>query len=67
MGVEPPQPFIAAPIMASSNTNAANAGLATQARASVCWKRRSHSSASSIGRTQRIGKKALEESASRWP
>jgi hypothetical protein len=42
--------------MASNNTDAANAGLATQALAPVCWKRRSHSSAR-IGRTQSIGKR----------
>jgi hypothetical protein len=53
----PPQPLIAAPIIASNNTDAANAGLAAQARASVRLRRRSHRNISSVGRTQRIGKR----------
>lgn len=59
MVVEPPlpQPLIAAPSIASNNTSSAKAGLATQARVSVCLQRRSHSNTSSTGRTQRIGKR----------
>jgi hypothetical protein len=56
VGPPPPQPLIAAPTRASNNTDAANAGLATQARASVCFERRSHKNISSIG-SQRIGKR----------
>lgn len=56
--VEPlPHPPAAAPTMASNNTGTANAGLAAQARASVCLHRRSHSKISSICRTPKIGKR----------
>jgi len=56
--VPPPlQPLIAAPNIASNNIDAANAGLAAQARASVRLRHRSHRNISSVGRTQRIGKR----------
>jgi len=51
------QPLIAAPNIASNDIDAANAGLAAQALASVRLQRRSHRNISSIGRTQRIGKR----------
>ena len=60
MVVPPPlHPVITAIAMASSNTGAANAGLAAQARASDCLQRRTHSNTSSIGTTHGIGKRFL--------
>lgn len=55
-GLPPPQPLIAVPTMANHNTSIANAGLAAQARASVCLCR-SHNNRSSIGKTHRTGKR----------
>lgn len=57
----PPQPQIAAIIMARSNTGAAKASLAAQAlrprRVSACLRTSIHKSIASIGKTQRIDKR----------